>query len=454
MSVFKNKKLRLMMLLLSAALFGGSLHVEAAGRVQPTEGEIVIVIDPGHGGDNMGTESGHTCEKEMTLVTAKAMLQELERYDNVKAYLTRSDDTGLPLKDRAEFAAWVGADFLFSIHYNASENHNMFGSEVWVSCETPYNAYGYQFGYQYLRLMEEKGLFLRGVKTRINDGEDYYGILRESAAREIPAVIIEHCHVDEERDAGYIENEEDWVEFGKLDALSVAKYFGLKSESLGVDYSAEAEKLQDVDPQARVQNTLQDGTPPDICTIELKDCDYDTGRVVLNVSAADYDSLLLYYDYSLDGGQTWSRLEVWPGCDALDRTYHDIFELELQIPDGTQPNIVLRAYNRENLYTAGNSLTFDRPFSYEGKEDETVPADRDAAISETALPDHSRPSVGTTTFMPTLSNAVEKGGQPKVIGFLILCLILVLLLFLAEFLRRAVSFRKRQKRRRDRTRGR
>ncbi len=36
------------------------LSVRAADRVQPVEDEIVIVIDPGHGGSNLGTQSGHT----------------------------------------------------------------------------------------------------------------------------------------------------------------------------------------------------------------------------------------------------------------------------------------------------------------------------------------------------------------------------------------------------------
>ena len=185
------------------------LPSQAAPRLQDVGEELVIVIDPGHGGENQGTIENNHEEKTMTLVTAMAMYQELQLYENVQVYLTRTTDQELSLKERAEYAASVNADFLFSIHYNASENHELFGSEVWVSSLSPYNGYGYQFGYEFLTDMRDKGLFLRGVKTRLNSaGIDYYGIIRESVALQVPALIIEHCHVDEQRDAGYCDSNE------------------------------------------------------------------------------------------------------------------------------------------------------------------------------------------------------------------------------------------------------
>ena len=81
----------------------------------------------------------------MTMVTALAMYEELTKYDNVDVYLTHTDDVTMSLADRAQFVADRNADFLFSIHYNASMDHDLFGSEVWISSVQPYNAYGYQF---------------------------------------------------------------------------------------------------------------------------------------------------------------------------------------------------------------------------------------------------------------------------------------------------------------------
>lgn len=452
MSIVRKIKLLCMLMGCCAVLLSAGNRVCAADRVQPVEDNIVIVIDPGHGGDNHGTESGQTMEKVMTLATAKAMLEELELYDNVTVYLTHSDDRSMYIKDRAKFAEDVGADFLFSIHYNASENHTLFGSEVWVSCETPYNAYGYQFGYEYLLAMQEKGLFVRGIKTRIDKGTDYYGILRESAARSIPAVIIEHCHVDEERDTSFIENEESWAEFGRMDAAAVAKYFGLKSSVLGLDYSEEATKLQPVQPEELVKRTLRDDTAPDVCAIELADCNYGSGEISLQVSAADYDSPLMYYDYSLDGGQNWSRREIWPGSDTLTGAYKDTFSLAVTVPDGEQPDIILRAYNMADLETESNVLHFDRAFIYgedsEQETEEQTGAD-ESATPKLELPDHTGNSIGTTTFMPAASDAVATEAKtPKVIGFLVVSLTLVICLFLIVLISQAISARKRKRKRR------
>lgn len=426
-----------------------SLSVSAADRVQPVGEEIVIVIDPGHGGSNQGTLSGHTIEKEMTMITAMTMYQELGKYDNVKVYMTHTDDRDMSLKERAEFAAGVGADFLFSIHYNASENHSMYGTEVWISCEKPYNAYGYQFGYLHLQAMQEKGLFLRGVKNRMNnEGTDYYGIIREAAALSVPALIIEHCYVDEERDAEFIQNEEGFAEFGRLDALSVAKYFGLKSSTLGVDYSEEATKLQPASADSLVQYTLMDATSPDVCELELQECDYDTGEVHITVRAADYDTPLIYYDYSIDNGQNWSRLESWPGSNALTGEYTDTFQLDLTIPEGVRPNVVLRAYNLADLYTRSNVLAFEQAFTRHTDEPGTEESEESKEAVPAAAPlDHSRKSIGTTTFMPTIDKPEEEDTTVGVLTFLKLCLAFVIILFFIVLTTQIVNYRRKWNRR-------
>ncbi len=276
--------------------------VRAAPRLQDIKGEkLVIVIDPGHGGENRGTIENSHEEKQMTMTTALAMYEELVQYEDVEVYLTHTEDIDMTLKERAAFAKSVDADFLFSIHYNASANHELFGSEVWVSAFPPYNSYGYQFGCEFLTDMREFGLLVRGVKTRLGDkGLDYYGIIRESVALDIPAVIIEHCHVDEARDAVYCENDEQLRQFGKMDAAAVARYFGLKSSSLGVDYSGY--QLADADASSVVPVTVVDATEPEICRVEFLDADYENYMLKVQVTAMDSDSPLLYYSYSTDRG--------------------------------------------------------------------------------------------------------------------------------------------------------
>ena len=79
------------------------------------QGNTVIVIDPGHGGENLGAQVDGYTEKEMTMIVAKAMKKELENYDNVVVYLTRESDQELSLEERAQFAKDRNADFLFCL---------------------------------------------------------------------------------------------------------------------------------------------------------------------------------------------------------------------------------------------------------------------------------------------------------------------------------------------------
>ena len=68
-----------------------------------TETPLIIVIDPGHGGTgkNGAPEGGvydDFVEKDMTLITAMAMKEELEKYEGVEVYLTREGDQKLTLQ--------------------------------------------------------------------------------------------------------------------------------------------------------------------------------------------------------------------------------------------------------------------------------------------------------------------------------------------------------------------
>lgn len=126
---------------------------------------MVIVIDPGHGGENRGGEvPGQFLEKELTLQTAQAMKQTLEQFEGVEVYLTRTTDQELSLEERAQIAKAYGADFLFSLHYNMSSEHNLYGSEVWTSAFGQYYSAGQTFGRLQLAEMAGKGQYIRGVK--------------------------------------------------------------------------------------------------------------------------------------------------------------------------------------------------------------------------------------------------------------------------------------------------
>jgi N-acetylmuramoyl-L-alanine amidase len=446
------------------------LTVKASERAQQVSDKVVIVIDPGHGGDNEGTKENAALdgvlEKEMTLKTAQAMYDELCKYDNAEVYMTRTTDTGLSLDERAEFAESVGADFLFSIHYNASLSHELYGTEVWISSIEPYHTYGYQFGCIQMSTMNDMGLFLRGVKTRLtgdkaNGKEDYYGIIKHSVERSIPAAIIEHCHVDNAHDTSYCDSDEDLEAFGRADALSVAKYFRLYSTSLGVDYRVLSSSYADTSSSGTIRLTLNDYEKPDICQIELETADYNTGAVNLSVSAADYSNLIISYDYSIDGGETYSERIPWPDSNILTGTYTDTPVITISIPSGTKPDIILRAYNMYDMYAESNVLSLDK-FTYEEAvaadaktidDNPSVPADSDDIITENSTQKDSKTLPGTTTFKPDEIVSEDEDGTVSFTTFIIICIIIALILIATVIVSQLISDSRRRKRRRRRREG-
>lgn len=319
---------------------------EALAEPAPAD-SVVIVIDPGHGGSNLGGEYEDYTEKEMTLIVANAMKTELEQYEGITVYLTRTGDTDLTLEERCQYAASVNADFMFCLHFNLSKEHTLFGAETWISAFGEGYSKGYAFASIEMELLQELGLYSRGIKTRLNnEGLDYYGIIRHSRELNFPCVLIEHCHLDQDNDKPFYDHKEKLEAFGRLDAEAVARYFGLRSESLHKDYS----NYQNIQVPVPAQVMKPDTSEPDICMINLVSQDESNGNVTISVSAADYDSGMLYYTYSYDGGVTFSELQRWPDKSK------DTFEFTITIPSGTVPQVVVNAYNGYDLYTTSNTL--------------------------------------------------------------------------------------------------
>jgi N-acetylmuramoyl-L-alanine amidase len=79
----------------------------------------VVVIDPGHGGDDNGTQMGSETEKSLVLGFALALRQSLEKSGKCRVVMTRDDDTFIPLADRVRIARNQSAALFVSIHADA-----------------------------------------------------------------------------------------------------------------------------------------------------------------------------------------------------------------------------------------------------------------------------------------------------------------------------------------------
>jgi N-acetylmuramoyl-L-alanine amidase len=85
----------------------------------PPDPRPVIVIDPGHGGVDNGTQSGTEFEKNVVLAFGLALRDRLEKSGKYRVVMTRDDDTFIPLGDRVKVARNQSAALFVSIHADA-----------------------------------------------------------------------------------------------------------------------------------------------------------------------------------------------------------------------------------------------------------------------------------------------------------------------------------------------
>ena len=98
----------------------------------PTTGLRTVVIDPGHGGDELGTQGAKgTLEKEITLSVARRLRTLIETRLGLKVFLTREDDRTMSLDDRSAFANNHRADVFLSLHANSAVRSALKGAEVY-----------------------------------------------------------------------------------------------------------------------------------------------------------------------------------------------------------------------------------------------------------------------------------------------------------------------------------
>ena len=86
--------------------------------------DIRIVIDPGHGGKDPGAIGPNgTWESVVALAVSQRLAEQINKTQDMRAFLTRSGDSFVPLRDRMEIARERKADLFVSIHADALDNN-------------------------------------------------------------------------------------------------------------------------------------------------------------------------------------------------------------------------------------------------------------------------------------------------------------------------------------------
>lgn len=210
-----------------------------------SNGNIVVVLDPGHGGSDPGASRNELREKDLTLKIAQYAKQELEKYAGVTVYLTRSSDSYVGLKDRATYAKSVNADIFVSLHINSNTSPSPNGAEIYYPNRN-YNASigetGKQLASQIIKQLTALGIKNRGIKEEEQckdpdkeymypDGShgDYHSVIRNCKKEGIPAILVEHAFISNASDASnYLSSDEKLKKLGVADAQGIAEYYNLK----------------------------------------------------------------------------------------------------------------------------------------------------------------------------------------------------------------------------------
>jgi N-acetylmuramoyl-L-alanine amidase len=192
----------------SIALFLTLITFVSFAFISPKELEpkqINVVIDAGHGGEDVGVSQDEITEKQI-VEQVITKIKTFSKNKNIVFHFTRSTDKFIPLQDRTDFINTIKPDLVLSLHVNASKNSTTSGMEFYVSKES--NSY------------EKSNLIAENFQTKFLNSNfkvaeiknaNFY-ILKNS---KVPAVIMELGYLTNESDKKNLSNNNEQNQIAK-----------------------------------------------------------------------------------------------------------------------------------------------------------------------------------------------------------------------------------------------
>lgn len=153
--------------------------------------EIVVVIDPGHGGGDEGCSRAGVEEKEINLEIAKEVARGLREL-GYQVVMTRDEDQDVELDERVNISKTAHGDAYVSIHQNASEEMSVRGIETW---------YGVEHAADDSRRLAQ---LIQKYTAGAVDGTDR-GIIEDDSLRVVRENLAPACLVE----TGFLSNEDE-----------------------------------------------------------------------------------------------------------------------------------------------------------------------------------------------------------------------------------------------------
>ena len=188
------------------------LEVSAAGN-------IVITLDPGHGGDDPGatgaTAFGGMNEKDYNLIFCQYIEERLLQYGEFTVYITRRDDTFISLSERPAIAKRNNSDAFVSVHCNSSSAASGNGAEIYTYSAGSSNYTASQAAAKAVlsKMVAASGTTNRGVKT------DTFTVLSGANSKGISVGMLV--------EVGFVTNQGDYNKVFATDAARKAAGYAI-----------------------------------------------------------------------------------------------------------------------------------------------------------------------------------------------------------------------------------
>lgn len=246
---------RFLMLLMAVLMLASCV---GASTAYADENELVIMLDPGHDATHGGAAGGGVIEQQAVLKIGLYLRDELNKYENVKVYMTREGSAcafpntiGVPEgskrcnEARVAYADSVDADVFIALHLNSYTTSSPNGAIVYVqnnNFSPEAGKVSQELGQCIVNRLAELGLKNGGISQKnsasdtrpeeyyYEDGSvaDYYRVLRYSKKVHMPAMIIEHAFLSNPSDVALVLSSEEGLKALALkDAQGIVDYYGL-----------------------------------------------------------------------------------------------------------------------------------------------------------------------------------------------------------------------------------
>lgn len=211
-----------------------------------------IYIGVGHGGTDSGAVYKNFIEKDINLIIAKECKRVLQE-NGQEVYISRESDITSTIHQKTTECDNLKCDYAIDIHTNAGGGkgfeayHTILGGKGKFLCEN--------IEKEVLKIGQNS----RGCKTKVINGRDYYGFIRQTKC---PSAILECAFLDNEQDRRMIDSIEKKKAFGVAYAKGILNTLNVKineQEKLDSTFKVKIEKNVAILKNVDVVDTITGG---------------------------------------------------------------------------------------------------------------------------------------------------------------------------------------------------